>query len=99
MQSLSRLVSRLSGTATSARESHRYTFTPLQPRKTGSSAVFRLPAGLPPPQLRNSLTVLLQHNCIGAYLQHEEGRMGSQGRLTTIYEALLPAILQNLRSG
>lgn len=54
-------------------------------------------SGLPPPQLRAGLLVLLQHNYVDVYLKEEPPTLRGPGPSYSLYEAALPRILQILR--
>ncbi|DBB01687.1 TPA: hypothetical protein ACH3X1_000319 [Trebouxia sp. C0004] len=53
--------------------------------------------GFKPSQLHSALLVLIQHNFVNCYLQTEEANPRRPPISQTLYEADLPAILQNLR--
>ncbi|DBA69084.1 hypothetical protein WJX79_001083 [Trebouxia sp. C0005] len=53
--------------------------------------------GFKPSQLHSALLVLIQHNFVNCYLQIEETNPRRPPISQTLYEADLPAILQNLR--
>ncbi len=54
-------------------------------------------AGFKPSQLHSALLVLIQHNFVNCYLETEEANPRRPHISQTLYEADLPAILQNLR--
>jgi DNA-directed RNA polymerase III subunit RPC3 len=51
---------------------------------------------LPPPQVRQALLVLVQHNCVGAYQRGEENTRNPKTPVF-VYDALPDRILQNIR--
>lgn len=65
----------------------------------GTSTAFDLvrSTGFKPSQLHSALLVLIQHNFVSCYLQTEDANPRRPPISQTLYEADLPAILQNLR--
>lgn len=67
--------------------------------KRGAQTLMELArgVGLPGSQLREALLLLIQHNCVNAYLQVNEATLRSAESSQCVYEAAPAAILQSLR--
>ena len=58
----------------------------------------RRSSGLPLPQLKVALLVLIQHNCVACWLHRESPNLRGESRVEQLYEALPAAVLASLRA-